>query len=97
MEYNTTKKMNKLLPAMTWVNLTHNVKCKKPDPKKTCCMFLFMSSPKHKINQTIVFRSDKTLKKSKEELPLKVRMIVIFGEWGFSKSTRGGGAFGQFF
>lgn len=68
---------------------------RKPDPKKTCCMFLFMSSPKPNINQTIVFRGDKTIKKSKEELPLKVRMMVVFGAWGFSESTRG--AFGELF
>lgn len=58
-------------------------------------MFLFMSSPKHKINQTIVFRGDKSIKKNEEEFPLKGRMMVIFGEGGFSERTRG--AFGQLF
>lgn len=49
----------------------------------------------HELNQIIVFRDGKTIKKNKEARSINVRMVVIFGEEGSAEGMRQ--AFGQLF
>lgn len=89
MEYDTAKKRETLVFKSMSECHTHDVKCKKPDPKEDLLQSGFIWSPKHQLNQNIKFRDGKTIKVSKEILSIKARMFVIFREERLGECLRG--------
>lgn len=82
--------MSALLHATMRVNLPHvMLNARSQTQKRICCVVWFIWSPKHELNQTIVFRDGRTIRESKEVLSIKVRRVALSGGRGVGWGEEG--------